>query len=102
MSTSKIVSFFFDISNVTVLVSPQVNSFRDWLALRAFVLKPLPTAINLRVSFLIELANEGCPYSVPQINRDLRFIKSISRCCELRQEIRDLLLICVKMKNKYL
>ena len=42
--------------------------------------------------YLIELANKGCPYSVSQINRDLRFIKSISRCCELRQEVRDFII----------
>ena len=50
--------------------------------------------------YLIELANKDYPYSVPQINMDLRFIKSISRCCELRQEVRDFIIYLRENENQ--
>ena len=50
--------------------------------------------------YLIELTNKAYPYSIPQINMDLRFIKSISRRCELRQEVRDFIIDLRENENQ--
>ena len=50
--------------------------------------------------YLKELANNSYPYTVPLINMHLRFIKSVSRCCELRQEVRDFIINLRENENQ--
>ena len=55
VSNSKIVSPFFDISNVLVFLKPQLSNFKDSELLKFFVLKPDATAIPL-LSFFFHRA----------------------------------------------
>ena len=50
--------------------------------------------------YLQELTNNSYPYTEPLVNMHLRFIKSFSRRCELRQEVRDFIINLRENENQ--
>ena len=50
--------------------------------------------------YLQEIANNSYPYTESLVNMHLRFIKSVSRRCELRQEVRDFIINLRENENQ--